>query len=613
MWAQPLGRDPRPRRRLSHLGARPFHFQGTETHKDEIPHVVRSAIVVAGQSRRARIATATAKYRDFDSRHRYDAAVLKATEGTRKHDALVTMPRHRLAGLAAALGRVIAVLAVTGLAASATAAAEDLAPSRCGTVRPFDAGLEAQSDPAAPRLQAYIARRTGVTSFETQAAITNKLQDELRKAHFALIRESGGKGLRIRTGLSGCTAADIDIVEISLPPEADTPGEAFNEIHRQVQPVPLTLWVGVLADIGEIGRGGGRALGQGGPPSPAQDVTLDDGAAAQMSPGNTYAEVILHEAFHAMGAVNSNALHGDGRGHVPTPDLMDASASGIIIDVGHDDYFNPGGSITGRTGQPIWNLYDSLFLCPPGTCFGAVNRPTVTVSSSIQNSRARFAAQGAAYYRWYLDGFPALTASGPIFDAPLNRQVGVRGFAVDGAVSPLQTSSVTAPPTTSPPPSLTSPPPSLTSPPPSLTSPPPSLTSPPPSLDDGMGATAESADHTRPIAIIGVSRSFRLGRPLAVTVTCPQERCSVHVSGSSRTPRRGRMAARTFRARPVARSIAAGTKVQLKLRFSRTTTTMLRRVLQQANPHSARLTLLVVASDMAANRRTFRRVVRIRR
>jgi len=330
------------------------------------------------------------------------------------------------------------------MVSSAADAATPLTTSWCGVPRVLD---EAMQDVSAPSIQAYIARPS---DRPLGPEIADELQAAFAGADDLLLAGSGGaKRFRVRTGISGCSPAHVDIVEIVLGPASDyaSVAAALGDVDQAVGDTPFVVWAGTV--IGLPGAGGitlASSIGQTLPTDPAHDRTVDEGGLALL--GSRDPHVLAHEIFHALGAVGSNAQHRDPNhfGHVSdVGDLMYWLSGGSLIDVGNDDYFNPSGVIVGRDGLPIWNVFDSLFLCAPEKCSDGVTRPTVTLQgTAIDASTARFTAMGADYYRWYIDGQPHADLGGPVIDGHGVDSVSasVRGFSADGVMSDVATASV---------------------------------------------------------------------------------------------------------------------------------------------------------------------------
>ncbi|MBJ7332153.1 MAG: PKD domain-containing protein, partial [Solirubrobacteraceae bacterium] len=91
---------------------------------------------------------------------------------------------------------------------------------------------------------------------------------------------------------------------------------------------------------------------------------------------------VLHEVSHNLGAVQDSAPHSTQAGHCfDEEDVMcydDGGASSTLTypcateayDCGQDDYFNPAPA-GGTYLATHWNIYNSTFLCPAGSCTGS--------------------------------------------------------------------------------------------------------------------------------------------------------------------------------------------------------------------------------------------------
>jgi hypothetical protein len=103
----------------------------------------------------------------------------------------------------------------------------------------------------------------------------------------------------------------------------------------------------------------------------------------------------LHETMHNLGSVQHEAVHstwshhcteefdamcqddppygdgwvpdgsGTGSVHYPFGEIVSCDRADWKLDCGRDDYWNPSGSIIGRSGDPIWNVATSRFLTIP--------------------------------------------------------------------------------------------------------------------------------------------------------------------------------------------------------------------------------------------------------
>jgi hypothetical protein len=154
-----------------------------------------------------------------------------------------------------------------------------------------------------------------------------------------------------------------------------------------------------------------------------------------------YADQVLHEVMHTLGAVQPSAPHFSGGAHCyeiydvmcytpldGTPDvfLRNCEIIGALpnpgkpLDCGEDDYFNPSPA-RGSYLATHWNLYDSGFLCTLARCDQAPAPPiarlavvagdgqSVTVSAASSSD-----PDGAVVsYVWDLDGDGVYDTAGP--------------------------------------------------------------------------------------------------------------------------------------------------------------------------------------------------------
>ena len=102
--------------------------------------------------------------------------------------------------------------------------------------------------------------------------------------------------------------------------------------------------------------------------------------------GISSATTAEHEMLHNLGAVQNIAPHSTLGGHCfDEVDVMCYPDGGTLghladmitncptapestIDCGHDDYFNPDGPVLSASDAPMWNVYDSEFLCAVDAC-----------------------------------------------------------------------------------------------------------------------------------------------------------------------------------------------------------------------------------------------------
>jgi hypothetical protein len=154
-----------------------------------------------------------------------------------------------------------------------------------------------------------------------------------------------------------------------------------------------------------------------------------------------YADQVLHEVMHTLGAVQPSAPHFSGGAHCyeiydvmcytpqdGTPDVFLRNCAivavppnpGKPLDCGNDDYFDPGPA-RGSYLASHWNVYDSGFLCSLTRCDRAPAAPTARLAviagdgQSVTVSAASSSDPDGAVvsYVWDLDGDGVYDAAGP--------------------------------------------------------------------------------------------------------------------------------------------------------------------------------------------------------
>jgi hypothetical protein len=154
-----------------------------------------------------------------------------------------------------------------------------------------------------------------------------------------------------------------------------------------------------------------------------------------------YADQVLHEVLHTLGAVQPSAPHFSGGAHCyelydvmcytpkdGTPDVFLRNCEiigappnpGKPLDCGGDDYFNPSPA-PGSYLAAHWNLYDSGFLCTLARCDQAPAPPTARLAvvagdgQSVTVSAASSSDPDGAVvsYVWDLDGDGVYDTAGP--------------------------------------------------------------------------------------------------------------------------------------------------------------------------------------------------------
>lgn len=156
------------------------------------------------------------------------------------------------------------------------------------------------------------------------------------------------------------------------------------------------------------------------------------------SPG-VASQVLLHELTHNLGGVQNAAVrstgayhcydeldhecYNDGGGSIPSGGLTSpcSAASGYsayvreAYDCGYNDYFNPHGNIIGKSGAPIWNIFNSTYLCPLSSCQSSLQSPVARITANPTNpvvgSLVQLDASASSdgdgtitLYEWDLDG-----------------------------------------------------------------------------------------------------------------------------------------------------------------------------------------------------------------
>ena len=154
-----------------------------------------------------------------------------------------------------------------------------------------------------------------------------------------------------------------------------------------------------------------------------------------------YADQVLHEVLHTLGAVQPSAPHFSGGAHCyelydvmcytpkdGTPDVFlrnceiigTAPNPGKPLDCGGDDYFNPSPA-PGSYLAAHWNLHDSGFLCTLARCDQAPAAPAARLAVVAGDGQALTVsaasssdADGAVVsYVWDLDGDGVYDTAGP--------------------------------------------------------------------------------------------------------------------------------------------------------------------------------------------------------
>jgi hypothetical protein len=274
------------------------------------------------------------------------------------------------------------------------------------------------------------------------------------KAAAAKVALSSDKTLRLDRG-SSCGSAFLDIQTVALghPVASYASRSVLDDIQSRLPDRPGVNYL-VFVDFGlpVLSAAAGSwaqddsrwATNAANLPAHSRYAYLEGGGAdffGSEQAASQYADQVLHEVLHTLGAVQPSAPHFSGGAHCyelfdvmcytpkdGTADVFlrdceivgEAPNPGKPLDCGNDDYFNPspapGSYLAGH-----WNLYDSGFLCTLTRCDQPTAAPTarlavvagdgqsVTVSAASSSD-----PDGAvASYVWDLDGDGVYDAAGP--------------------------------------------------------------------------------------------------------------------------------------------------------------------------------------------------------
>jgi len=274
------------------------------------------------------------------------------------------------------------------------------------------------------------------------------------KAAAAKVALGSDKTLRLDRG-SSCGSAFLDVQTVALghPVGAYTTRSVLDDIQSRLPDRPGVNYL-VFVDFGlpVLSAAAGSWARDDSPwatnaanlPAHSRYAYLEGGGAdffGSEQAASQYADQVLHEVLHTLGAVQPSAPHFSGGAHCyelfdvmcytpkdGTTDVFlrncdivgETPNPGKPLDCGNDDYFNPspapGSYLAGH-----WNLYDSGFLCTLTRCDRPPAAPTarlaivagdgrsVTVSAATSSD-----PDGAvASYVWDLDGDGVYDAAGP--------------------------------------------------------------------------------------------------------------------------------------------------------------------------------------------------------
>ena len=274
------------------------------------------------------------------------------------------------------------------------------------------------------------------------------------KAAAAKVALSSDKTLRLDRG-SSCGNAFLDIQTVALghPVASYVTRSVLDDIQGRLPDRPgVNYLVFVDFALPVLSAAAGSWAQDDSPwatnaanfPAHSRYAYLEGGGAdflGSEQAASQYADQVLHEVLHTLGAVQPSAPHFSGGAHCyeiydvmcytpkdGTADVFlrdceivgEAPNPGKPLDCGHDDYFNQspaqGSYLAGH-----WNLYDSGFLCTLTRCDQAPAAPaarlavvaadgqSVTVSAASSSD-----PDGAvASYVWDLDGDGVYDAAGP--------------------------------------------------------------------------------------------------------------------------------------------------------------------------------------------------------
>jgi hypothetical protein len=274
------------------------------------------------------------------------------------------------------------------------------------------------------------------------------------KAAAAKVALSSNKTLRLDRG-SSCGNAFLDIQTVSLghPVASYATRSVLDDIQSRLPDRPgVNYLVFVDFALPVLSAAAGSWAPDDSPwatnvanvPAHSRYAYLEGGGAdflGSEQAASQYADQVLHEVLHTLGAVQPSAPHFSGGAHcyelydvmcyTPKDGTTDvflrdceiigaAPNPGKPLDCGSDDYFNPspapGSYLAGH-----WNVYDSGFLCTLTRCDQSPAAPaarlaviagdgqSVTVSAASSTD-----PDGAvASYVWDLDGDGAYDAAGP--------------------------------------------------------------------------------------------------------------------------------------------------------------------------------------------------------
>lgn len=262
----------------------------------------------------------------------------------------------------------------------------------------------------------------------------NHIQSELADAQSTLGNQDGAdRILRIAMGTS-CGPQFVQIIDLTLPHTlaeyqslgTDMVRLLFSDMRNAWPSLGIPSQDNILLVADDVGNQTGYQ-GQGewvddDTPDPAQNRASRGGLIAGIyarnaDPGGQ--EVILHEIFHNLGAVNTSAPNTSGYGHCSDVDdlmcyadhasmtLQQRCATSFdqpIIDCNRDDYYNPAPA-PGSYLATHWDTYNSSFLCARAECLAPDTQPPGTPVAKLRH---------ASYQRLVLQWAPRPLAEGVV-------------------------------------------------------------------------------------------------------------------------------------------------------------------------------------------------------
>ncbi len=352
---------------------------------------------------------------------------------------------------------------ISGAALTATAApAQAMAPVTCSTTSYNAAEDQANELSNAPKIKvvyAYAADQGN--QVETyRASIQQGVSDMRDRIEAASL---GQKSLRF--DLSAGVCLDLGVIALPAPVGQYSGGlQSIQALLADAKPIVRATFPGYknYAVLAGGVDGGGRADRFDDSQASASNFMNQGSNVAALGWTNpsigqpVFSATALHEIFHNLGAVQTDAPNGQSGHCNDGADLMclgyrqggpfcePQPNNDNAIDCGGDDYFNvnpaPGSYLASH-----WNIArDSLFLCPASACDQPATGPAIAISASSASptvgDNVTLTASGGSAYHWrngdsgdYLFGQTAPSGSSYSFVATSPRTITVRGFAPSGA------------------------------------------------------------------------------------------------------------------------------------------------------------------------------------